>query len=58
MVTELHLNAYMHAVFDGAGFVFDIYQTTVVTAVLVPLAQYAVPPPLIMYVIVTFVLGR
>jgi len=47
MVTEFPLNAYIHAVCDGVGFVFDIYQMTVDTAVLVPLAQYAVPPPLI-----------
>ena len=39
MVTELPLNGYMHAVCDGVGFVFEIYQTTVFTATLVPLAQ-------------------
>ena len=58
MVAELRLNAYIHAVCDGTDLVFDIYQTTLATAVLVPLAQYAVPPPLITYVIVTLALGR
>lgn len=58
MVPELPVNAYMQAVCDGVGFVFEIYQTTDVTAMLVPRAQYVVPPPLIVYVMVTPSLGR
>lgn len=39
MVTEFPIIAYIHAVCEGVGFAFEIYQITVVTAVLTPLAQ-------------------